>query len=195
MVISATLTFAMLALAREVGDPYWVWLLHAQEISLCFFMFFASGIFLRTLEKSGGIIKGPRGRIIVQKPEGRWKIMLAVLFSFTAAAYRYSAFKAFAALHDAEPLSFNPWLSRGNLFSITSATLACLIAMRRLGSNSIVEKSTAYIVASVSLISFAPLASPLGISIIHPLTLLFVSACAAFLYTLSLIIGKRTDFL
>jgi len=80
MIISATLTFAMLALAREVGDPYWVWLLHAQEISLCFFMFFASGIFLRTLEKSGGIIKGPRGRIIVQKPEGRWKIMLAVLF-------------------------------------------------------------------------------------------------------------------
>jgi len=195
MIISATLTFTMLALAKVVGDPYWVLLLHAQEVSLCVFLFFAFGIFLRTLEKSGGIVKGPRGIVITQAPSGRWKLLSAVLFAFAAIAYRYSTFKAFAALHDADPSDFNPWLSRGNLFSISSAILASLISMSRLKADNIIEKSLAYIAASAALLSLAPLASPLGISILDPLTLLFVVFCAAVLYTITSFIKRHWDIL
>jgi len=201
MLISAVLTFLMLGLAKQLPDPWWMILLNLQEMTLCAFVFFTFGIFLRTFEASK--VKLRYSRLSANSPKvseddsqkGRWKLMLAVLFAFAALAYRYSTFKAFAAMSDQPMTAFNPWENRGNVFFITAAFIATTIAASKLKAPSLLEKLLAYSSAVLALVSFAPLLSPFGYSPLHPLSLLMVVSIAALCFGLGNYLKIRWNLL
>lgn len=194
MMISMVLTFSMLALAKYLPAPYWNILLHIHEAPLAVFLFCSVGMFMRLFSNIPKIkFRGKEIRSNVQ-PGIKWTMMLALLMSVTAAAYRLTSLKAFVAFSEKSFLLFNPWEHRGNIFVYTLANLSAVIALSNLKQEHLRDRFLAYLTASLSLLSFTPLLMPV-FPPYHPLAILSVMVYGLILIFISAKIQSRWNIL